>query len=301
MIFVERAGDKIPHAYRNFGEQTSKGLHHPISISGYLFGTYFLCSIAVINFFMAFTKAFVRVADIYRFIISFFQKALSPPYEGREILNQCFAVGNKSFLLITFTCFLAGIVFTKQSQPSLSSFGAESWLPSLVSQAVVRSLGPLITGLICAGKLGSNIGAELASMQVTEQIDAMEVSGTRPFSYLVVTRVMATTLMLPLLVVYADGVALLGSFFMVHSLNDSGILLYFNEVATSITYLDVFASLIKSTLFGFAIGIISAYCGYHAEKGTTGVGKAANASVVVSMVFIFIIDLIMLQFLNLIR
>ena len=150
---------------------------------------------------MTITGTLIRVADIYKFIHTFFKKALYPPYETREILRQCFAVGNSSFFLITFTCFLAGIVFTKQSQPSLASFGAESWLPSLVSQAVVRSLGPLITGLICAGKLGSNIGAELASMQVTEQIDAMEVSGTRPFSYLVVTRVLATTLMVPLLVI----------------------------------------------------------------------------------------------------
>lgn len=250
---------------------------------------------------MTFTQTLISIADIYKFVRNFFKKAFSPPHETREILKQCFAIGNKSFFLITFTCFLAGIVFTKQSQPSLASFGAESWLPSLVSQAVVRSLGPLITGLICAGKLGSNIGAELASMRVTEQIDAMEVSGTRPFSYLVVTRVLATTLMLPLLVVYADGIALMGSFLMVNSFNDSGLLLYFNEVATSITYLDVFSSLIKSTLFGFAIGIISSYAGYNSSNGTTGVGKAANTAVVVSMISIFVIDLIMLQFLNLIR
>lgn len=250
---------------------------------------------------MSIPNMLIGVSDIYRFIITFFKKAFSPPYEWREIINQSFDVGNKSLFLITFTCFLAGIVFTKQSQPSLASFGAESWLPSLVSQAVVRSLGPLITGLICAGKLGSNIGAELGSMQVTEQIDAMEVSGTRPFSYLVVTRVIATTLMLPLLVLYGDGVALMGSFLMINSFNDSGLILYFNAVAASISYTDVFASLIKSALFGFAIGIISSYSGYHSEKGTTGVGKAANTAVVVSMIFIFIIDLIMLQFLNFIR
>lgn len=250
---------------------------------------------------MTFRTSLINLASIYRFIQHFFKKALFPPYEGKEVFNQCFAMGNKSLYLITFTSFLAGVVFTKQSQPSLASFGAESWLPSLVSQAVVRSLGPLITGLICAGKLGSNIGAELGSMQVTEQIDAMEVSGTRPFSYLVVTRVIATTFMLPLLVIYSDGVALLGSFVMVNSFNDTGFLLYFNEVAAVVTYLDVFSSLIKSALFGFAIGIISSYSGYNSEKGTTGVGKAANTAVVVSMVFIFVIDLIMLQFLNLIR
>jgi phospholipid/cholesterol/gamma-HCH transport system permease protein len=138
---------------------------------------------------MTIPKTLIGIADVYKFIVRFFRSALVPPYEWREIGNQCYAQGNQSLFLITFTSFLAGVVFTKQSQPSLASFGAESWLPSLVSQAVVRSLGPLITGLICAGKLGSNMGAELGSMQVTEQIDAMEVSGTRPFSYLVVTRI----------------------------------------------------------------------------------------------------------------
>lgn len=242
-----------------------------------------------------------NVADIYRFIRRFLKEALFPPYEVKEILRQCFSMGNKSWFLITFTAFIAGIVFTKQSTPSLSSFGAESWLPSLVSQAVVRSLGPLITGLICAGKLGSNIGAELGSMQVSEQIDAMEVSGTRPFSYLVVSRVVATTLMVPILVVYTDIVALMGSFLMVSMINKSSFLLFFNEVAQSITYLDIFSSLIKSAFFGFAIGIIGCYAGYHSEKGTTGVGKAANIAVVASMLSIFILDLVSLQVINLFR
>jgi phospholipid/cholesterol/gamma-HCH transport system permease protein len=250
---------------------------------------------------MKFTKILIDAADIYRFILTFFKKSLTPPIEWREVLNQCFAMGNKSFLLVTFASFLAGIVFTKQFQPSLASFGAESWLPSLISLAVVRSLGPLITGLICAGKLGSNIGAELGSMKVTEQIDAMEVSGTRPFSYLVVSRVIATTLMLPLLVIYADGVALIGAFFMINSFNDSSLILFINEVAASITYLDIFSSLIKAALFGFAIGIIGCYAGFHSKEGTTGVGKAANTAVVVSMLFIFLIDMITLQIITLIR
>jgi phospholipid/cholesterol/gamma-HCH transport system permease protein len=243
----------------------------------------------------------LKLADIYRFVRKFFKNTLYPPYEIREILRQCFLVGNRSLFLIAFTSFLAGIVFTKQSRPSLASFGAESWLPSLVAQAVVRSLGPLITGLICAGKLGSNIGAELASMKVTEQIDAMEVSGTRPFSYLIVTRVVATTLMLPILVIFADMTALTGSFVMVNSINNTGFILFFNEVSAVITYLDIFSSLIKSAFFGFAIGIVSCYAGYHSEKGTTGVGKSANTAVVVSMIFIFVVDLMGLQILNLFR
>src|ERR1044071_1782582 len=248
-----------------------------------------------------FQNFLVRVADVYRFIVQVIKHFFLPPYEGREILRHCFSVGNRSLFLISFTAFIAGIVFTKQSRPSLSSFGAESWLPSLVSQAVIRSLGPLITGLICAGKLGSNIGAELGSMQVTEQIDAMEVSGTRPFAYLVVSRVLAAMFMLPLLVVYADVVALLGSYTMVYFINKSSFLLYFNEATASVTYLDVFSSLIKSAFFGLSIGLIGCYAGYHSEKGTSGVGRAANTAVVVSMISIFVLDLISLQVTSLFR
>lgn len=250
---------------------------------------------------MRIRKFLSKIADVYLFLARVVRGFFLPPYEVREILRQCYMVGNRSLFLITFTAFIAGVVFTKQSRPSLVSFGAESWLPSLVSQAVVRSLGPLITGLICAGKLGSNIGAELGSMQVTEQIDAMEVSGTRPFSYLVISRIAATTLMLPLLVIYTDVIALLGSFLMVNTFNKSSFTLYFNEVATSVTYLDIFSSLIKSAVFGFAIGLVGSYSGYHSGKGTTGVGKAANTAVVVSMILIFVIDLLTLQIINLFR
>ncbi len=244
---------------------------------------------------------FLTCESIFRFFRDFARQAFHRPFEWREVLRQGYAVGNKSFFLVGFTAFLAGVVFTRQSRPSLSSFGAESWLPSLVSQAVIRSLGPLITGLICAGKLGSNIGAELASMNVTEQIDAMEVSGTRPFSYLVVSRVLATTLMLPLLVVFADLIALYGSFLTVRFINNTSFTAYFNEVANSISYLDIFSSVIKATFFGFAIGFISSYAGYHSASGTAGVGKAANTAVVISMLFIFIIDLLALQFISLFR
>jgi phospholipid/cholesterol/gamma-HCH transport system permease protein len=250
---------------------------------------------------MKFKSLLLESAEVFRFFKKILKQLFRTPFEWREILAQCYAIGNRSFFLVAFTSFLAGVVFTRQSRPSLSSFGAESWLPSLVSQAVVRSLGPLITGLICAGKLGSNIGAEIASMKVTEQIDAMEVSGSRPFSYLVVSRVTATTLMLPILVIFADFIALTGSFITVNSINNTGFRLYFNDVIAHITYLDIFSSLIKATFFGLAIGFVSSYSGYHSDDGTTGVGKAANKAVVISMLFIFIIDLLTLQFINLFR
>ncbi len=238
---------------------------------------------------------------IFRFVQKLAKQAVARPFEWRETVRQCYEIGNRSLFLVCFTAFLSGVVFTRQSRPSLSSFGAESWLPSLVSQAVIRSLGPLITGLICAGKLGSNIAAELASMKVTEQIDAMEVSGTRPFSYLVVSRVIATTLMMPILVVFADVIALFGSYLTVHSINNTSLQLYLNEVSVVITFLDIFSSILLATFFGFAIGFVGSYAGYTAANGTSGVGKAANNAVVISMLFIFIIDLLSLQIINLFR
>ena len=129
----------------------------------------------------------------------FLKKLFKPPYEVKEIIRQCYQVGYKSLFLITLTGFITGLVFTKQSRPSLAEFGAASWLPSLVAIAIIRALAPLVTALIAAGKVGSNIGAELGSMKVTEQIDAMEVSAVNPFKFLVVSRVLATTLMVPML------------------------------------------------------------------------------------------------------
>jgi len=104
----------------------------------------------------------------------------------------CYQVGNKTLLLVGITGFIIGLVFTLQSRPKMLELGAESWIPSMVSISIIREIGPIITALICAGKIGSGIGAELGSMRVTEQIDAMEVSGTNPFKYLVVTRIMAS-------------------------------------------------------------------------------------------------------------
>jgi len=246
-------------------------------------------------------KILLLLADTAKFIGKTIKQFFTPPFELKEFLRQCYFMGYQSLLLIGLTSVIAGVVFTRQSRPSLQSFGAESWLPSLVSQAVVRALGPLITGLICAGKLASNISAELGSMRVSEQIDAMEVSGTRPFAYLVSTRVLATTIMIPILVVYADAVALLGSFLNVSAVNKTSFALFVQEAMSSVSYTDVFSSMVKAALFGFAIGAIGCYNGYFASGGTTGVGKAANTAVVLSMLFIFIIDLVVLQVTGLVR
>jgi phospholipid/cholesterol/gamma-HCH transport system permease protein len=188
-----------------------------------------------------------------------------------------------------------GLVLTIQSRPTLASFGAESWLPAMVSVSIVREIGPVITGIICAGKVGSSIGAELASMRVTEQIDAMEVSGINPFNYLVVTRVLAATVMLPLLTIYSDCISLLGSFFGVNISGDVSFQLYLSQAMAELQFSDIVPSLTKTVFFGLAIGLISCYQGYTAAKGTVGVGKSANSSVVIASLLIFIIDMLAVQ------
>ena len=173
--------------------------------------------------------------------------------------------------------------------------------PSLVSIAIVRALAPLVTALICAGKVGSNIGAELGSMKVTEQIDAMEVSAINPFKFLVVTRVLATTLMIPLLMLYTAFVGMMGSFLDVHSNEQTSFITFFANAFSSITFLDLFTSLTKAIVFGFTIGIVGCYKGFHASQGTQGVGVAANTSVVVSMFLIFVEEVIIVQISNWLR
>lgn len=140
------------------------------------------------------------------FTLRFFKEVLTPPFEIKEFIRQCYVIGYKSLPLVGITGFIMGLVLTLQSRPTLAEFGAESWLPGMVALSLIREIAPVITALICAGKVASGIGAELGSMKVTEQIDAMEVSGINPYKYLVVTRVLATTLMIPVLVVFADAI-----------------------------------------------------------------------------------------------
>jgi phospholipid/cholesterol/gamma-HCH transport system permease protein len=241
---------------------------------------------------------FLDVRSAFQFIGRFFKEVLRPPYEIKEIIRQCYHVGYKSLPLITLTGFITGLVFTKQSRPSLAEFGATSWLPSLVAIAIIRALAPLVSALISAGKIGSNIAAELGSMKVTEQIDAMEVSAVNPFKFLVVSRVLATTLMIPMLMCYTGGVAMLGAYLNVHQNEATSFISFFQLAFNKISFLDIFSSLAKSIVYGFTIGIVGCYQGYNATQGTEGVGRAANASVVVSMFLIFIEEILIVQITN---
>ena len=238
---------------------------------------------------------FEDVAQLTMFFYRFFKEAVTPRYEFNEFLKQAYLIGYKSFPLVAITGFIMGLVLTIQSRPTLVEFGAESWLPAMVAVSIIREIGPVITALIFAGKVGSGIGAELASMKVTEQIDAMEVSGNNPFKYLVVTRIMATTLMLPLLVIVADVVALYGSYIGVNLKGDVSLHLFFIQVFAKVSFMDIFPAIIKTFFFGFAVGLIGCYKGFTANAGTEGVGKAANTAVVLGSLLVFILDMIAVQ------
>jgi phospholipid/cholesterol/gamma-HCH transport system permease protein len=232
----------------------------------------------------------IETGELAYFAGRFFREVFRPPYEWREFFRQCYQMGNRSLVLVLVTGFIIGLVLTLQSRPTLIEFGAESWMPNMVGISIVREIGPVITALICAGRIASGIGAELGSMRVTEQIDAMEVSGTNPFKYLVVTRIMATTLMLPLLVIFGDIIALCGSALVEYLKGGMSFQLYFNTVFNALSFGDFIPATVKSFFFGFVIGLVGCYKGYYCKKGTAGVGKAANTAVVTASLLVFFVD-----------
>lgn len=241
---------------------------------------------------------FFRMYEIYQFTLQFWKEVFIPPYEFKEVLNQGFEVGIRSLSIITLTGFITGVVFTKQSRSSLAEFGATSWLPSLMAIALLRALAPLVTALIIAGKVGSNMGAEIGSMRVTEQIDAMEVSSTNPFKFLVVTRVLAATFIVPVLAIYMGFVGLLGAFLNVLRNEQTSFTSFFQQAFVRITFLDLAMLLLKSAIYGFTIGMTGCFSGYIAQQGTVGVGRAANTAVVVSMFLIFIEEMVIVTVVN---
>lgn len=245
-------------------------------------------------------KSFLNeTGEIARFAARFFREGFRPRYEFAEFFRQCFVVGYQSLPLVGLTAFIIGLVLTMQLRPTMVSYGVEVQIPAMVGIAIVREVGPILTALIFAGKIGSSIGAELGSMKVTEQIDAMEVSGTNPFKYLVVTRTMAAMLMLPVLAILANAIALFGSWLGENLYEPYTFRLFFKKVFDNLAYIDVVPAFIKTFFFGFAVGIVGCFKGYYSEKGTEGVGHSANSSVVVSSVLIFILDLIAVQVANL--
>lgn len=241
------------------------------------------------------TVFFNDVGDVALFIVDVIRNTFKKGFEFKEFLKQCFQMGNKSLGLISLTGIIIGLVLTIQSRPTLVKFGAVTMLPSMVAISLIREMGPVITALICAGKIGSSIGAELGSMRVTEQIDAMEVSSTNPIKFLVVPRVLATTFMIPLLILYADALGILGSWIGANIKGDVNFVLFISQAFGKVEFMDFIPAIIKSFFFGAVIGLVGCYKGFNAGRGTESVGVAANTSVVMASLLVIIVDLIAVQ------
>jgi phospholipid/cholesterol/gamma-HCH transport system permease protein len=234
-------------------------------------------------------------ADVFLFLKLIIKETFSRNFEFKEFLHQCFQIGYKSLPLISVTGIIIGLVLTIQSRPALIGFGAVSMLPGMVAVSLIREMGPVITALICAGKIGSGMGAELGSMKVTEQIDAMEVSSTNPVKFLIVTRVLAATLMIPVLVIYADALGILGSWVGANIKGEVTFVLFFSQAFHHIEFIDLLPAVVKTFFFGAVIGLVGCYKGYNAGRGTESVGIAANSAVVLSSLLVIILDLIAVQ------
>jgi phospholipid/cholesterol/gamma-HCH transport system permease protein len=246
-------------------------------------------------------KFLINVADIFMFLMRVIRNTFSRGFEFTEFLKQCFQIGNKSLGLISITGIIIGLVLTIQSRPVLVNFGAESMLPGMVAISIIREMGPVITALICAGKIGSSMGAELGSMRVTEQIDAMEVSSTNPFKFLIVPRVLAATFMLPLLALYADGLGIFGSWAGANIKGDVNLVLFISQASSELEFMDLFPSVIKTFFFGLVIGLVGCYKGYNAGRGTESVGIAANSAVVMASLLVIVVDLFAVQITDLLK
>jgi phospholipid/cholesterol/gamma-HCH transport system permease protein len=237
----------------------------------------------------------ISIADVFLFISRIIKETFSGNFEFKEFFRQCFKIGYKSLPLISITGTIMGLVLTIQSRPVLINFGAVSMLPGMVAVSLIREMGPVITALICAGKIGSGMGAELGSMKVTEQIDAMEVSSTNPMRFLIVTRVLAATLMIPLLILYADALGVLGSWVGANIKGHVPFVLFISQAFSKVDFMDFIPAFIKSFFFGAVIGLVGTYKGYNAGRGTESVGIAANSAVVLASLLVIIVDLIAVQ------
>lgn len=235
------------------------------------------------------------VADGTRFAVRVVREGLSPPYEPRELVRQLFELGVRSVPLIATAGFAIGLVLSMHTRASLARFGAEALIPAGLAIALVRETGPLTAGLLLSGRIGAGIGAELGAMKVTEQIDALEAVGVDSFRYLVVTRVAACVIALPLLTTLMNFTGMLGGFTAETSLTGMAFRTYFQQAFTPIDFSDLIPATLKTTVFGFIIATVASYLGVHSAHGTAGVGRAATRAVVTSSMLIIVANVLLVR------
>jgi phospholipid/cholesterol/gamma-HCH transport system permease protein len=217
------------------------------------------------------------------------------PFEWSEFVRQLDAAGSKSLPLIALAGAATGVVLSLQSRASLVRFGAKSMLPTMLVFSVIKEMGPIITGLIASGRIGAGIGAELGSMKVTEQIDAMEASAVDPYKFLAATRILACIVVLPMLTLAADACGILMGWVANTLAEPISFQLFINNGLNGVAFSDFLPPTLKTAVYGLIIGTVSCFQGMRTRGGTAGVGRSATSSVVLSSLFIILADVLLVR------
>jgi len=229
------------------------------------------------------------------FVGQLVKDGLTPPFEGKEFVRQLDEVGSKSLPLVLLAGAALGVVLSLQMRDSLIRFGAKSLLPAVIVISIIKESGPIITALVVSGRVGAGIGAELGSMKVTEQIDAIEASAVSPYKLLAVTRVFACVLVLPLLTVAADFSGILMGWLANTLVEPISVRLFLERGFERLTFGDLLPATFKTTIFGLIIGVIGCFQGMRASGGTQGVGRSATSSVVLASLFVILADVLLVK------
>lgn len=235
------------------------------------------------------------VADAARFAGRVLVDIVRPPYEGREILRHLYELGVRSAPLIATAGFAIGVVLSMHTRSSMARFGAEALIPAGLAIALVRETGPLVAGLLLSGRIGAGIGAELGAMKVSEQIDALEAIAVDSFRYLVVTRVVACMIALPLLTTLINFTGMLGGFAAETVITGMPFGTYFRQAFSPIQFSDLIPATLKTTVFGFIIATVASYLGVNTSQGTEGVGRASTRSVVVASMLLIATNVLLVR------
>ncbi len=236
------------------------------------------------------TRAFTETGAVIIFLMQTVRWTVSRPFYVKNLVKQMEQIGVNSVPVVLTTAISTGMVLAYQSYTGFKRFGAETLIGTVVSLSMTRELGPVLTGLMVAGRAGASIAAELGTMRVTEQIDALSTLATNPMKYLVVPRFVASTIMMFFLTALGMIIGITGGYFVGVKVLGTNPVTYINNSINYTEVTDIWYGLVKSLVFGAVVGIISCYKGFNTEGGAEGVGKATTGAVVVSCMLILILD-----------
>ena len=240
-------------------------------------------------------KFFEFIGAVTIFGIRAIARIFRPPFELKQMWMQLAEIGSRSLPLVAMAGLALGVVLTEHTRSSLVSFGATASIPEVQSIAFFVEIGPLIAALLVAGRVGAGIGAVLANMRTTEQIDAIEVLSIDSFNFLVVPRIVACIIALPILTLFMDFAGLSGGFLFEHFLSQISLQLYVTRAFKGLLWSNFIPPTFKTSAFGFIIGTVSSFLGYTTNEGAEGVGRAATNSVVFSSLLIIVADVILVK------